>query len=77
MLQYDRTDTSERFDIDKTNASKKRYICHYWYILDKNFKYQLYLLCNAYHNLTQKVMNFNDVVIVFVKESDNKFIFGI
>ena len=66
MLQYDRTDTSERIDIDKTNASKKCYICH--------FKYELYL-CNAYHDLTQKVMNFNDVAIVFDKGSDNRIHF--
>ena len=66
--------TSERIDIDKANASKKCYICHYWYILDKTFKYELYL-CNAYHDLTQKVMNSNDVTIVFVKGSDNRIHF--
>ena len=33
MLKYDRTDTSERIDINKTNASKEWDICHYWYFL--------------------------------------------
>ena len=74
MLEYDRTDISEWIDIDKTNASKECDICHYWYILDKSFKYELYL-CNGYHGLTQKVMNFNDDAIVFVKGSDNRIHF--
>ena len=38
-------------------------------ISDKNFKYEPYL-CNNCHDLMQKAMNFNDVAIVSVKESD-------
>ena len=45
MLDYDRIDISEGIDINKTNASIKCDICHYWYFLDKNFKYEPYL-CN-------------------------------
>ena len=41
-------------------------ICHYWYFLDKNFKYESYL-CNGCHDLMQKAFNFNDVAIVSVK----------
>ena len=44
----------------KTNASKECDICHYWYLLDKKFKYEAYL-CNGSHGLMQKAMNFNDV----------------
>ena len=29
MLEYDKTDTSEGIDINKTNASKECDICHY------------------------------------------------
>ena len=36
------TDVSEEIDINKTNASKESDICHYWYFLDKNFKYEQY-----------------------------------
>ena len=34
------------------------------------FKYELYL-CNGCHDLTQKVINFNDATIVFVEGSNN------
>ena len=63
MLEYDRTDISE--GIDKTNSSKECDICHYWYFLDKNFKYEPYL-CNGCHDLVQNPINFNDVAIVSV-----------
>ena len=59
---------SEGIDIDKTNASKECKICYYWYFKDINFKYEL-LLCNGYHGLMQKAVNFKDVAIVCVKGS--------
>ena len=43
MLQYDRIDVLEGTDVNKTNASKDCDICHYWYFLIKNFKYEPYL----------------------------------
>ena len=45
MLEYDRNYILEGIDINKTNASKECDICHYWYFLDKGFKYEPYL-CN-------------------------------
>ena len=69
MLEYDRIDISEEIDINKTNASNECDICYYWYFVDKDFKYELYL-CNGCHDLIQKPMNFNDVAIVSVKRSD-------
>ena len=50
MLEYVRVGISEGIDIDKTNVSKESDICHYWYFLDKKFKYEPYL-CNSYHAL--------------------------
>ena len=38
MLEYYRIDISEGIDINKTNASKKCDICHYWYLKDIGFK---------------------------------------
>ena len=40
MLEYDRIDISEGIDINETSASKESEICHYWYFLDKGFKYE-------------------------------------
>ena len=54
MLEYDRTDISDGIDIDKTNASKECDICHYWYFLNRDFKYEKYL-CNVCHNFIQKL----------------------
>ena len=31
MLYYNRIDVSEGTDVNKTTASKKCNICHYWY----------------------------------------------
>ena len=45
MLEYDRIDISEGIDIKKTNASKERKICPYWYFKDIGFKYErLYVM---------------------------------
>ena len=74
MLEYDRIYISEGIDINKTNASKECNICHYWYFLDKSFKYEPYL-CNGCHDLMQKAMNFNDVAVADIKEMIIKFIF--
>ena len=68
MLEYERIDISEGVDVDKTNLSKECDICHYWYFKDVGFKYEKYL-CNGCHNLMQKAMSFNNVVIVYVKGS--------
>ena len=68
MLEYGRVDISEDININKTSASKECDICHYWYFLNKNFSYEPYL-CNGYHDLMQKAMNFNDAAIVSIKEN--------
>ena len=75
MLEYYRIDISEGIDINKTYASKECEICHYWYFLDKVFKYEPYL-CNDYHHLMQRAVNFNDVAIVPIKGSYYKNYFG-
>ena len=64
LLEYERIDISKGIYINKTNASKECDIWHYWYFLDKNFNYELYL-CNGCHDLTQKAMNFHDYRIHF------------
>ena len=73
-MEYDRIYISEGIDINKTNAPKECDICHYWYFLDKGFKYEPYL-CNGCHDLLQKTMNFNDVAIVSIKGNDYRIHF--
>ena len=43
-------------------------ICHYWYFLDKGFKYESHL-CNSCQNLMQKTMSKNDAISI-MKNSD-------
>ena len=74
MLEYDNIGISKGIDINKTSASKEWDICHYWYFKDIGFKYEPYLW-NGYHDLMQKVMNFNDVAIVSVKGSHHRIPF--
>ena len=74
MLQYDRIDISNGIDVNKTGLSKECDICHYWCFKDIGFKYEPYL-CNGYHDLMQKAMNFNDAAIVSVKRSDYRIHF--
>ena len=74
MLEYKRIDVSEGIDANKSNKSKACDICHYWYLLDKNFSYEPYL-CSGCHDLMQKAMNFDDVAIVSIKGSDYRIHF--
>ena len=68
MLEYDRIDISEEIDVNLTNLSNECDVCHYWYIKNVGFKYEL-CLCNGCHNLMQKAMSFNNVAVVYVKGS--------
>ena len=74
MLEHDKTDISEGSYVNKTNALKYCDICHYWYFLDKGFKFEPYL-CNGCHDLMQKPMNFNDIAVVSVKGNDYRIHF--
>ena len=68
MLEYERIDISEGIDVNKTNSSKECDICHYWYFTGIGLKYEPYL-CNGCHALIQKAMSFNNIAIVYIKES--------
>ena len=68
MLEYDRIYISEGIDVNKTNLSKECDICYYWYFKDIGFKCEPYL-CNGVHDLIQKAMSFNNIVVVHVKGS--------
>ena len=74
MLGYNGIDITEGINVNKTNASKECDICHYWYFENTSFKYEPYL-CNCYHDLMQKAMNFSDLTILCVKGSDYRIRF--
>ena len=62
MLYYDRIDVSEGIDINKTIKWKKCDICHYWYFLNKGFKFQSYI-CNRCHDILMMSMNLDSAVL--------------
>ena len=66
MLEYDRIDLVEGTDIDKTNKSKERMLCHYWYFLNKNFSYGPYLFDGCY-NMTQKSIDSKNIDKYYIK----------
>ena len=50
MLQYKNIDVSEGIDVNKTSASKKCELCHYWFFKDIGFKFEEHV-CNGCHDL--------------------------
>ena len=48
MLYFHRIDISEGIDVNKINVSNECDICHYWYFLNKGFRFQPNV-CNRYH----------------------------
>ena len=62
MLYYDRIDVSEGIHINKTIKWKKCDICHYWYFLNKGFKFQSYI-CNRCHDILMMSMNLDSAVL--------------
>ena len=40
MLQYEKNDVSEGIDVNKTNASKKWELCHYWFFKNIGLKFE-------------------------------------
>ena len=69
MLQYERINTSEEIDFDRSNKSVECVICHYWYFNDIGFKYQPYV-CNGCHDFSMVVLKLEDFVILRVKSAD-------
>ena len=64
MIEYDRIDLDEDIDVNKTSSSKKCWLCHYWYFLDKDFNYQKNL-CDGCHDISVKAINIQNIAIVY------------
>ena len=43
--------------------------CHYWYFLDKGFKFQPYV-CNGCHDVLMMSMNLSDIAILNINSAD-------
>ena len=67
---------SEGIDVIKTFAWKECDICHHWYFLNYNFKFQL-SVCNRFHDLLMVSMNLRDIAILTIKNSDYRCIISL
>ena len=66
MMQYDKIDISEGIDVNKTSASKKSGLCHYWFLKDIGFKFEEYA-CNGCHDLLTMTNSLKDIAILSTK----------
>ena len=70
MLYFNRIDTSEGSDINKTSTSNKKCdIYHYWKFLNYIFQFQPND-CNRCCDLLMMSMNPNNIAIFTIKSSD-------
>ena len=69
MLYYDEIDVSEEIYINKTSASKRCNVRHYWYFLDKGFKFGPYV-CNSYHDELMMSINLSNIAILNINDVD-------
>ena len=68
MLYYDRIDVSEGIDVNKTSKSKECDICHYWFFLNKRFKFQSYV-CNRCHDLLMISISLTGTAILKIENA--------
>ena len=69
MAYYDRINVSEGIDVNKRSESKECDICHYWYFLNRRFKFQSYIW-NICQDLLTMPMNLKDIYVLNIKNVD-------
>ena len=69
ILYYDRIDISEGINVNTTSESKECGICHYWYFLDKGFKFQPNVY-NGCCNVLMMSMNLSNIAILNIQGVD-------
>ena len=69
MLYFDRIDIFEGIDVYKTSEWKECDIYHYWYLLNKGFKFQANA-CNWCSFLLIMSMNLSGLAILNIKSGD-------
>ena len=66
MLRYKKIDVSEGIDVNKTSASKKCELCHYWFFNDIGFKFEDHV-CNKCHDLLTMACSLKNIAILSAK----------
>ena len=73
MLQCKNIDASEGIDINKTSASKKRMLCHYWYFKNVGYKFEP-PVCNKCHDVLMTAYKIKKKAKLTVKGVDYRYI---
>ena len=73
MIYLNRIDVSEGTDFNEASASEERIIWHYWYFLDKGFKFQP-AVCNWFHDVLMMSMSLNNIAILDIYSVDYRCI---
>ena len=73
MLYFDRIEVTGGIDVNKTSESKECDVCHYWYFLNKEFKFQLNVFSSC-NDLLVMSMNLSYISILNIKDSDYRCI---
>ena len=69
ILCCSKINVTEKTDVNKSNKSKQNMICHYWYFLNDNYKYEP-LVCNGYHNTSMMAYELEKIAILNLKSID-------
>ena len=69
MLYYDRIDVSHGIDANKTSVLKECIICHYWYLLDEEFKFQPSVFKGC-HYILMMSMNLQEIGVLNIFSVD-------
>ena len=69
MLYYDRINISEGINVNKKSEWKECDICHYYYFLDKGFKFQRNVY-NRCHDLLMMSVSLSDIAILNSETAD-------
>ena len=77
MLYYDRINVFQRINVNKTSASEKSNICHYWYFLNYSFKFQPNVYATDAMIYKMMSITFSDIAILNIKGSDYRCIISL
>ena len=72
-ITVQKIDDSEEIDTNKTSASNKCMLCHYWYIKYVGFKIEPHV-CNKCHDILMTAYKLKNFAILNVKGVDFKSI---
>ena len=66
MLKYEKINISEGIDVNKTSASEKCELCHYWFFKDVGLKLEKHV-CNKCNDLLIMAHSLKNIAILSAK----------